>query len=64
MAKPLRNGERVGMKTTRDEVAALLTQSEKNVRESQQIARRLRSLKKHIDGLVAGKKPTKRKSPK
>ena len=64
MADLLLARERVGMKATRDEVAALLKQSEKNVSESQQIARRLRRLKQHIDGLLAGKKPTKRKSPK
>ena len=56
--------ERVGMKPTRDEVASLLRRSEKNLRESQQIYQKLRLLMHHVDQVLAGKSPVKRKAGK
>jgi hypothetical protein len=51
------------MKRTRDEVAALLKQSEKSIQESQKIHRKLRDIQTRLDRLLAGLSP-RRKNPK
>ena len=51
------------MKRTRDEVAALLKQSEKSIQESQKIRQKLRAIQLRLDRLLAGKTP-RHKNPK
>jgi hypothetical protein len=47
------------MQATRDEVEALLRQSRKNIRESQQIYRKLMSLKRRVTRTLNGLAPTR-----
>ena len=64
MANLLQPDGRIGMKRTRDEVAALIEASAKTLRDSQQIHERLRALMRSIEKAQQGKRPVKRKASK
>jgi hypothetical protein len=49
------------MQRTREEVTALLKQSEKQLRESGEIQRRLRAVRTRIDRVLGTKAPVRRK---